>query len=213
MLLASMAVAFCGACSPIGFVPRYPYLEDRDLALADETLTLTVHDDSVEVDALFHFVEKGSSPRSPQTAASSRDVLMSFPIPPPRGAATEFTATLEGAIGIERLPISRGTPNGLPAGEAVESIDVLVPGGALRRHGGLLRAKYRQAGRGTFAYTLRTGAYWRGPIGKLVVVVVDSERRVASARLEGEPMNVGEARVETTLFDVEPRSGITLELR
>jgi hypothetical protein len=94
-----------------------------------------------------------------------------------------------------------------------ESWELDLDGAALARHGGVLRVRYAQRGRGPFTYVLATGAYWRGSIRRLDVVVNDPERRLVSLAIEGQRLDVGASRHVTTLFDVEPRSGVRLDTR
>jgi hypothetical protein len=190
-------------CARLGPVPRYPWIEDRSLSLDAETLRVTVRADEVEVDALFFFRAEGTP----------ADRVVTFPVAAPRGGALDFTATLEGPLPLERLPVARAAPGVLPAGEAAETWDIAIPGAALAAHGGVARVRYRQPGRGRFAYTLRTGAYWRGPIRALDVIVDDPDRR-AAVTLEGSRLSrAPDARAFAAhLADVEPRDGLLLEI-
>ncbi|MBX3125327.1 MAG: hypothetical protein KF718_01350 [Polyangiaceae bacterium] len=191
------------ACTSGGFglVPSYPYVEDRSLALVDETLTLRVREDrTVRVEALFEFVAVGS-PKSR---------VATFPIGGPRGTAHGFLAELAGAEP-ERLPVALGTGGALPFGDPVESWDIWLDGDALARHDGRLRVTYEQRGSGRFSYVLKSGAYWCGPIARLEVVIDDPHRNLLAVIVEGERAEVrGRSRLRHVLRDVEPRSGVEL---
>ncbi len=180
-------------------------MEDRSLELAAETLTVTVGDGEVLVDALFFFRQAGPL----------RDRVLTFPVAGPRGPSVGFEAVLEGPVPSEPLLVRPSAPGLLPAGDAAETFDIGLPGEALARHEGVLRVRYRQPGRGAFGYTLRTGAYWRGPIRRLDVVVEDPGRRASGVRLEGAARapEAGGARYFVRLLDVEPREGLEMEVR
>lgn len=213
-LLAALALALPCAlgCADLGIVARRPWIEDRSLALDAEVLTLRVAPDSVSVDAWFQFRAEGRP----------RDRTMTFPIAAPRGASDDFAATLEGSPAPQLLASWRAQPGALPAGDASETWDTDVPGDALAAHEGALRVRYRQRGKGAFAYTLRTGAYWRGPIRTLDVVVEDPERLVERCEIEGvrierderaERAERGAGGFRVRLVDSEPRGGVALWLR
>ncbi|MBK7583989.1 MAG: hypothetical protein IPI67_27805 [Myxococcales bacterium] len=185
-------------------MPRPPFVEDRGLGLVDETLTLTVEDDgSVRVAALFHFVASGEL----------RDRVATFPIGAPRGPAREFRAELVGS-GRVPVPTARGAPGGLPMGDFVESWDIWLSGEDLARHDGWLLVRYVQTGNSDFGYVLKSGAYWRGPIGRLRVEVEDPHARLAEVILEGERIEPrGRRRLSLELRDVEPADGVILRFR
>lgn len=186
-------------------MPRYPWIEDRTLALDAETLRVTLGADDVAVDALFTF----------RAVGAIHDRVVTFPVAAPRGGSVGFAATLEGHA-IEPLSTARSAPGLLPAGEAAETWDIVLPGAALAAHGGALRVRYQQPGRGRFAYTLRTGAYWRGPIRALDVIVEDPEGRAAEVVLEGQRLSrsggSGLPAFAVRLADVEPREGLVVEM-
>jgi hypothetical protein len=188
----------------VGIVARYPYVEDRTLALEDETLVLRVAEERVSVDALFHFRAFGDA----------RDRVATFPIGAPRAGAESFRVTLEGPAAIERAEARVGAAGALPVGKAVEHWDIFLDGDALARHDGVVRVTYAQPGHGEFTYVLRTGAYWRGPIRRLDVVVEDPARRLVALVIEDRTIDaLDEARHVVSLFDVEPRTGIRLVTR
>ena len=200
-----LALAACGCAGDFRLVPRLPWVEHASIALEDEVLTLDVCEEEVAVEARFHFV----------VGASAKDLVMTFPIAPPRGGAIGFGAWL----GREETPLEarRAAPGTLPVGRADESWDIPIDVGALAAKGGLLVVRYRQAGRGAFAYLWRTGAYWRGPVRRLDVIVRDRAGRLASLEIDGRPVDttrrVSDDAVVTSLFDVEPESGIKLHVR
>ncbi|GMV19677.1 MAG: hypothetical protein HS104_22970 [Polyangiaceae bacterium] len=205
--LAVAAVALSSAaCSGggMGLVARYPYVEDQGLALAHETLSIDVErDGSVNVSALFRFVARGAP----------RDRVMTFPVAGPRGAAQGFAAELVGREALP-LPVAPSEPGHLPVGDAAQTWDLWVGGAELARHDGWLRVRYTQRGNGDFAYTLKSGAYWSGPIERLEVLVTDPHGRIASLSVEGRRVDVaGRARVAVELTELEPVHGVRLELK
>jgi hypothetical protein len=204
---SSAVVALClTGCveSAVGFVPRFPFAEARDLELVHETLTLEVQRDGcVQVSALFHFVSHGPS----------KDRLLTFPIGPPRGGARDFVAELPGHRP-RRIPAARGTAGALPMGDTVESWDIWLDGAALEAHSGKLLVRYAQAGAGDFGYVLKSGAYWRGPIGRLVLIVDDPHLRVRALSVEGQRLDTkGSRRVSLEFVGVEPADPVRLELK
>jgi len=61
---------------------------------------------------------------------------------------------------------------------------------------------------------LRTGAYWRGPIGALRVRIADRGGRLVGARVEGrEGTRAAAGVLEWTFRDLEPRDGVVVTLR
>lgn len=204
-LLPALALAVAlTACSSVALVPRYPFVEDPDLELRHETLTLAVEaDGSVRVAALFHFV-----PHSP-----ARDRLLTFPIGPPRGGAQGFRAKLLDASP-GHVTAARGDPGALPMGDVVESWDIWLGAQGQGPGESRLLVEYLQPGGGDFGYVLKSGAYWRGPIGELVLVVSDPHARVAAIQIEGHRIEpLGRRRVEVALVDLEPNHGVRLELK
>lgn len=205
--LAVAAVALLSAaCSAdgMGLLPRYPYVEDHGLSLVHETLSLDVErDGSVSVSALFRFVARGAL----------RDRVMTFPVAGPRGPARGFAAELVGEKALP-LPVAPSEPGHLPMGDAAQTWELWVPGAELARHDGWLRVRYEQPGSGDFAYILKSGAYWSGPIERLEVLVTDPHGRIAALSVEGRRVDVaGRARVAVELTDLEPVHGVRLELR
>ncbi len=183
-------------------VPRYPYVEDRGLTLEREVLTLRVErSGSVRVHALFRFVSE----------SAPRNRIATFPIGGPRKTTRGFRATLPGR-GPCPLAVAPGDAGQLPMGSAVAHWDIWLDGKALERHGGWLSVRYTQPGTGDFGYVLKSGAYWRGPIRSLIVVLEDPHARVAALSVEGRRMLVrGRKRTAVRLRDVEPLEGIRLE--
>jgi hypothetical protein len=198
------AMLLCG-CPRIVPVVGPPWVEDRTLALAAEELRLAVGADDVAVEAVFHFRAVDELPDP---------VVMTFPVAAPGGPAREFAAAWvrdDGAIvPIECRPADPGV---LPAGDARETWDVLVPGDAFRRGDMVLRITYAQPVADEFSYVLLTGAYWRGPLGRLEVRVTDPLGRVSGAEVEGEPPHdVAGTTLSWTFVDVEPSAGVRLRL-
>lgn len=188
-------------CSPVTPVPRYPWVEDSRLSLVYERLTLRVDADEVVVDAWFEL-------RGPEC-----DRTLAFPVPLSGGQPDAFEATIAKRDGrVIALSSAPGTPSLLPLSieGAMRSFDIFLPDGTLE--GGTLHVSYRQRGRPHFEYVLASGAYWRGPIGRLRVEVVDRQRRVRSAKVEGRSAPKLSEVMTWDLLDIEPRSGATLEL-
>lgn len=190
------------SCAPngLGAVPRYPFIEDRGLALRHETLELDVaRDGAVAVSALFQF----------ETRGDERERVMTFPIGSPRGGAEGFVAELVGSSRAS-LPAERAVAGALPVGSAVESWDLWVGARALTDNA--LRVRYTQRGSGAFGYVLKSGAYWAGPIERLEVILRDPHARVAAAFIEGRRVALAERETVVTLVNVEPDEGVRLEL-
>jgi hypothetical protein len=179
-------------------------VEDLSLCLAREVLVIEVLEDRVSVEARFWFEAHGKA----------RDRVMFFPVPPPGGRAAGFEAFLSGPVTDPlALPVRPSLPGALPAGRVHQSFDILVPGQDLERHGGVLVVRYEQEATCGFAYTLESGAYWRGPIGDLVVRLVDGGSRVTSASVEGQPPHQWLDGTATWGWKgLEPRSGVLLAL-
>ncbi len=203
--LLAAATCLCAlACGGLLPRPGHPWLEDRSLELAREVLTLEVLGDRVAVDARFWFRAHGRT----------RDRVMFFPVPPPGGEVAGFRALLAGPDGGPlALPVGPSSPGALPAGRSVQSFDIMVPGEDLERHQGQLVVHYEQQVSCGFGYTLRSGSYWRGPIGSLAVLLVDEASRVLSATVEGEPPHEREGGTSSWSWEgLEPRSGVELLL-
>jgi len=203
--LLAAAAAGCLSCAKQGPVLRYPWFEDYTLELSSELLVLDAKPDRVQVAARFDFRE----------LAEPRDRVLTFPIAPPCSTALGFSATLA-RPGREplRLPVWRAKPGVLPAGAAVETYEIAVRGSELQAHAGRLLVRYEQRCADSFRYTLKTGAYWSGPIGTLDVVLLDSSRMVSQARVEGvPPTEQSGATYRWLMRDLEPDSGVELALR
>lgn len=199
----------CGSCRagcirgtmPVG---RYPWVEHRGLSLDREELTVRVGQGEVTVDVLFEFGMHG-----PQV-----DQRMFFPAGE-GGEVTGFAVTLEGE-GLEpvALDCTRVPHPGLPVGEGAGAIfEVAVEARHLVDHGGRMRVRYTQDVQDGFTYILRSGSYWRGPIGELVVEVLDPNGCVVDAMTEGERFSkVGGELFKWKFVDLEPRGGLVMEL-
>jgi hypothetical protein len=198
------AVLLAAACGGLAPRPGHPWLEDLSLALVREVLVMEVLDERVSVEARFRFEVHGKA----------RDRVMFFPVAPPGGPATGFSALLGGPDETPlALPVRPALPGALPAGRALQTFDILVPGGDLERHGGKLVVRYEQEATCGFSYILASGAYWRGPIGELVVRLVDGGSRVDSATVEGQPPHLWRDGTATWSWKgIEPRSGVVLVL-
>jgi hypothetical protein len=197
----ALAVA---ACAPQGPVLRYPWFEDHTLALEHELLLVRVRDAEVLVGARFRF----------RPLEAQRDRTLTFPVPPPCSDAQGFTAML---VGFARAPLVLRTwlaaPDLLPAGDARQTYEIALPGAELEAHGGSLLVTYAQRCERAFRYTLRTGAYWAGPIGRLDVAVEDPAGRLLSATVEGQrPGSVAGRTARWSFVDLEPAEGLALEL-
>lgn len=195
-----VALGLC-SCSALVPVPRHPWLEDRTLALHEQSLRIDVQEQTVSVDARLSFREL-NGPRAR---------TVSFAVAGPRGAARHFCAQLEHGDGRRtELVATKAKPSPLPQGQLAEAFDIELPPAVGPF---VLHVRYRQPGRGPFQYALLTGAYWSGPIERLTVVVRDPEARVIQARLEGVPPRITEAGFEWVLNDIEPQGALQLALR
>jgi hypothetical protein len=185
-------------------VPRYPYVEDGGLALAHEVLNLRVERDaSVHVEALLQFQSRGPG----------KNRVVTFPIAGPRGACRQFRAW---ALGRAARPVvvARGQAGVLPMGQVVESWDLWLHAADFEQSGSWLAVRYVQPGTGDFAYVLRSGAYWHGPIRTLRVVVRDPHGRLSAVSVEDRRVPTrGAAETTIELTDVEPENGVRLVLR
>jgi hypothetical protein len=194
----------CG-CPRIVPVAGPPWVEDRTLALEAEELTLTVDGGDVAVEAVFHFRAFDELPDP---------VVMTFPVAAPGGPARNFGASMRDggtAVPLDCRPAEPGT---LPAGDARETWDVQIPADAFRAGVLTMRIRYAQPVDDEFAYVLLTGAYWRGPIGRLQVRVEDPLGCVAEAEVEDEPPHEITGSVSSwTFLDVEPSAGVRLRLK
>ena len=200
----SAIVLSCG-CPRLVPVAGPPWVEDRTLALEAEELTLAVGEGDVVVEAVFHFRALDELPDP---------VVMTFPVAEPGGPARDFDAAWVRDDGTAVPLVCRpAEPGALPAGDARETWDVPVPGEAFRGNVTVLRVAYAQPVGDEFAYVLLTGAYWRGPLGRLVVRVEDPLGRVREAEVEEEPPHeVSGTTLSWTFVDVEPSSGVRLSL-
>ena len=136
------------------------------------------------------------------------------PIAPPRGPAEDFVATIGSGTSEQRVRVARARPGALPAGEATEHYDIEIPEGTKRQRRLRLRVRYRQAGSQDFQYTLKTGAYWKGPIRELHVLVRDPDALLARATVEGRPPDARAGGQWRWRFaNVEPSAGVRLVLR
>jgi hypothetical protein len=199
--IVSAALA-CAACGPrdASLVVGYPWIEHARLALVEETLTITVRDDAIEVDGWFRFDGEGALPTQ-----------MDFPIGRSDGALIDFAATMEtegdAPIALVTTPSS---PSALPVDGATESRLVDLPPNH-DAHRTRLRVHYRQSATRTFRYVLQSGAYWSGPIRSLRVTVRDPAQRIDAALVEGRtPDRIDADAFEWTFVDLEPRGGVVL---
>jgi len=201
VVAAGLLATACGGLAPR---PGHPWVEDLSLALVREALVLEVLEHRVAVEARFSFEAHGSA----------RDRVMFFPVAPHGGQTTGFSALLSGpGVTPLELPVRPGTAGALPAGRVGRTFDIVVPGDALERHAGELVVRYEQEASCSFGYILRSGAYWRGPIGTLTVHVVDEASRVLSATVEAEPPHaVQGGTLRWSWEGLEPRSGVELVL-
>lgn len=197
-------MAGCAGCSGLAPVARYPWIEDRGLALVAEELFLTVAAQEMTVEAVFHF----------QADEGGRARAATFPIAAPGGPASDFEAVWVGADGRAlALAVRHGAEGVLPAGDVVEWYSFELPAG-LGTSADALRVRYRQPVASEARYVLRTGAYWRGSIGLLRVWISDPEDRILGAWVEGrEGTPTGPGILSWTFRDSEPRDGVVVTLR
>jgi hypothetical protein len=203
--LGALGALALAACAPRGPVLRYPWLEDYTLALEHELLLVRIQGDEVLVGARFGF----------RSLDTQRDRVLTFPVPPPCSDAQGFSARLA-RPGLAPLPLATwlGVPDVLPAGEARQTYEIELPGRALEAYEGILLVSYAQRCDRAFRYTLRTGAYWAGAIGRLDVVVDDPGGRVIGAGVEGRGPGIRTGTSYLWSFvELEPAGGLELELR
>ena len=201
VIAACGLLAGCGGLSP---VVGHPWVEDRGLALTHEDLLVTVERDAVLVDARLWMRGHGDQP----------DRELTFPC----GAGdspTAFRVTFRPrGRQAHRLQAEVGQPGGLPTGGGLHVYDIWLPGSMIDGAGGLLRVEYNQRVAQRFHYVLRTGAYWRGTIQRLRVVITDPYHRVGRARVEGmAPQSRRDGTWRWTMNEVEPDDGLEIELR
>lgn len=200
-----LAPAGCASSQP-SFVARHPWIEDPTTALVGEDLIIAVHRERVDVEARFAFAFR----------EAPNDWVLTFPIPPPCSATDDFTASLEG----DRQPSTRlvvspsDEASSVPMGAIAQRFDIYLPGEAFAAHRGKLVVRYSQACDDRFEYTLLSGAYWHGPIGRLEVLITDPSRRIRAAAVEKHPAHHTSANaLRWTFRDLEPRGGVSLSLR
>jgi len=203
--LAALLPAVLPACSSLQPVLRYPWVEDRYVSLAGESLVVTVRADDIDVDARLAFRQIDGPPL---------DRILTFPIPAAGASVRNFFAHAERpGFAPVQLPVSPANPGWLPAGSASQTFDVSVAAELLRGRGSVLRFHYRQTTSGLFRYTLKTGAYWAGPIARLDVLVIDPDQCVAVATVEGRrPDRAQGQTLAWTFLQVEPDQGVALEV-
>jgi hypothetical protein len=204
-LLGVLGALALVACAPRGPVLRYPWIEDYTLGLEHELLLVRVQGDEVLVGARFFFRPLGGQ----------RDRVLTFPVPPPCSDAQGFSARLVGP-GLAPWPLDTwlSAPDLLPAGEARQTYEIALSGREIEAHQGILIVSYAQRCDRAFRYTLRTGAYWAGALGRLDVVVDDPAGRVSAARVEGQSPGAHTATSYLWSFvDIEPAGSLEIELR
>ncbi len=201
--LCAIAASAC-APSGLGVVPRYPYVEDSGLALAHEQLNLRIRrDDSVQVEALFQFESRGRA----------KNRIATFPIGGPRGACRNFHAEVLGSAS-RSVRVARGEAGSLPVGKAAETWDLWLRAADFEAPRSWLAVRYVQPGTGDFGYVLKSGAYWHGPIRTLRVALHDPHARAAAMIVEGKRVaNLGRPHTVIELRDIEPESGVQIEMR
>jgi hypothetical protein len=198
----------CG-CLPLEPVAGPPWVEHASLALEREDLRIVLFDDATaRVEADFHL--RGD-------VGGDAIVPMRFPIPPgcaPAGTLSARVRTDQGVsseVAVRRA--AAGSGSWLPAGDVAEMWDLDVPAAPFAT-GAVLHVLYAQRCTDRFRYTLSTGAYWRGPIGRLDVLVTDAAQRVSSASVEGQPPHgAREGAFWWSFEDVEPRGEVDLVVR
>ncbi len=198
--LCVLAVLILSGCSALRPVAHHPWVEERTLQLSEQRVEVEVREQLVSVHARLHF----------QELEGARARTVSFAVAGPRGAARGFMAELEDESGRRPLRVTKAAASPLPQGEVTEAYDIHLPRAAKRF---VLQVRYQQPGRGRFQYALLTGAYWSGPIERLVVIVRDPEERVVQARLERALPRRTRAGLEWSLRDVEPHGALELALR
>jgi len=201
---AGMTLAGCASTQP-NLVARHPWIEDPSTALVSEDLIIRIRGPRTDVAAIFSFAFR----------QAPSDRVLTFPIPPACTPTSDFAATLEGAgntpTRLRTTPSS--DPSTIPMGPIGQRFDIHVPSEHFQEHDGKLVVRYSQICDDTFEYTLLSGAYWHGPIGRLEVLVTDPDHRVLSASVEKQPAHrVRADRYTWTFRDIEPRGGVVLQL-
>jgi hypothetical protein len=201
-LVTGAAAVGCGLQAP---VLRYPWLEDESLALERQQLAVSIDAETVDVVARFDF----------RLVGPARDRGVIFPIPPACEDAESFRARLAGPeIEPEALEVWPADPGLLPEGEAHQAFEIVLPARALARHDGVLIVTYRQRCATLFRYALGAGAYWRGPIAQLDVMVRDRAGRVTEARVgDALPSVARGGRLRWLFEEVEPGGALEVGLR
>jgi hypothetical protein len=202
--LAALAASTAFSCTPLVPVAHDPWVEDRTLELSRERLVLEVGPRAVDVEARFGFTERGKA----------REHAMTFAIAHADGPPVAFLAELVARDGrVTPLGCTATMRRDLPVRGVAETRDFVTPSGAFAS-GAWLRVRYSQPATRRFAYVLRTGAFWAGPIHELDVVLRDRLARVVSATVEGRSADRVDAAERTWHFvDLEPREAIELTLR
>lgn len=166
-----VAGLFAAACVPGGagrIVARPPWVEDREVELREERLTLLAERDRVVVDVRYRF----------RAGALGEDLALVFPIPAAPARVERFGVALSGPGLPAALLAAKVGP-----GELGAVASFRVPWRGLARHRGRLRVRYEVRGRGRVRYWLESGAGWRGAIARLSIEVRDPEGLLAGARV------------------------------
>lgn len=199
-----MAVGGAG-CLPVQPRLGYPWVESRDLTLRNELLEIrllrTADGARARVHARFHF----------RALRSLAGLAVGFPEDRRDAALERYQLAVDG----RPLPCWRrrgGAIRGfLPLEDVPTWYESVLP--ALERGRDLVMdVRYEQPlRRGRFRYLLRTGAYWRYPIGRLEVrVEVGPGVRILAAELDGKPSTSRDGQLRWTRTALEPQGDLLL---
>jgi hypothetical protein len=213
---ASRAPAFLSALVALSACPHvtprlgYPWIESTDAALVHEELIVSLDDGRATVEARL-------------TLRARRDLAarqLAFPEDDRDAPLEALRATWGGQV-VASQPEGRGAVNGFLPLEHVRRWHTLALPPQRRGDQRTLVVCYAQpltaaaSGR-VFRYLIRTGAYWYGPIGELVVRVrgiASTLSRVRRARLDGRaPTRRIADELRWDLRAIEPREDLRLDL-
>lgn len=199
----------CGvsvACLPAQPRLGYPWIESRDAELRRERLEVALRGDHAQVYVRFVFVGHRAGAALP----------LAFPEDQRDPPLEDYRLWVDGLEVATRRVVGGASQGYLPlthVGRWHEGHGGRLGRGQRR----VVEVRYRQrlvrvGGGLRFRYLLRTGAYWRGPIGELVARVELGRRRLRSAILDGR-RGVERARaVGWRVKRFEPRGDILLLL-
>lgn len=200
-----LAMAGAVGCLPVQPRLGYPWVESRDLTLRDEQLEIrllrTAEGARARVHARFHF----------RALRSLAGLGVGFPEDRRDAALERYELAVDG----RPLPTWRrrgGAMRGFLPLEDVPTWHESVLPGLERGRDLVMDVRYEQPlRRGRFRYLLRTGAYWRYPIGRLEVRVQGGPGvRILSAELDEQPLAPRDGQLHWVFEAVEPQGDLLL---